>query len=88
MMKTVIKNALIVNENRCYRGIISIVDDIIDDIIEYGDDADIDSKVDEITRDADIVIDAEGGCVMPGVFDDHVHFRQPGLTDKADIDTE
>ena len=37
MMKTVIKNALIVNENRCYRGIISIVDDIIDDIIEYGD---------------------------------------------------
>lgn len=88
MMKTVIKNALIVNENRCYRGIISIVDDIIDDIIEYGDDADIDSKVDEITRDADIVIDAEGGCVMPGVIDDHVHFRQPGLTDKADIDTE
>ena len=88
MMKTVIKNALIVNENRCYRGIISIVDDIIDDIIEYGDDADIDSKVDEITHDADIVIDAEGGCVMPGVIDDHVHFRQPGLTDKADIDTE
>ncbi len=34
------------------------------------------------------IIDATGCYVLPGIIDDHVHFREPGLTDKADIDTE
>ena len=37
---------------------------------------------------SDDVIDAKGCFVLPGVIDDHVHFREPGLTQKADIDTE
>ena len=36
----------------------------------------------------DSVIDAAGCYVLPGIIDDHVHFREPGLTEKADIDTE
>ena len=36
----------------------------------------------------DTLIDASGCFVLPGVIDDHVHFREPGLTEKADIDTE
>ena len=37
---------------------------------------------------ADEVIDAEGCWLLPGVIDDHVHFREPGLTQKADMQTE
>ena len=36
----------------------------------------------------DSIIDATGCYVLPGIIDDHVHFREPGLTAKADIDTE
>lgn len=36
----------------------------------------------------DQVIDASGCFVLPGVIDDHVHFREPGLTRKADIESE
>ncbi len=36
----------------------------------------------------DSIIDAAGCYVLPGIIDDHVHFREPGLTAKADIDTE
>ena len=36
----------------------------------------------------DSIIDAAGCYVLPGIIDDHVHFREPGLTEKADIDTE
>lgn len=38
--------------------------------------------------DANIIIDANGKYLMPGVIDDQVHFREPGLTHKADIYTE
>jgi len=43
---------------------------------------------DEITRKADTEIDAEGKFVIPGIIDDQVHFREPGLTHKADLYTE
>ncbi len=36
----------------------------------------------------DEVVDATGCFVLPGVIDDHVHFREPGLTRKADIESE
>ena len=39
-------------------------------------------------RDADRIIDAEGRVLMPGMIDDQVHFRQPGLTHKGDIASE
>ncbi|MEL6926719.1 MAG: dihydroorotase, partial [Bacteroidota bacterium] len=42
----------------------------------------------QISSSADIEIDAEGKFVLPGIIDDQVHFRDPGLTYKADLYTE
>ena len=77
-MKTLIKNALLVNEGRTFRGHVLIEDRLIADIIEG----------DEAPSGADRVVDASGCYVIPGVIDDHVHFREPGLTRKADIESE
>lgn len=77
-MKTLIKGATIVNEGRAFSGCIAFEDDFIIDIFENQQpDASYDN-----------VIDASGCYILPGVIDDHVHFREPGLTDKADIDSE
>lgn len=78
-MKTLISQAQIINDGRSY--VASVV--INDDCIAYvRDEADIrEDKYDE-------VIDANGMILIPGVIDDHVHFREPGLTYKADIACE
>ncbi len=78
-MKTLIKNAKIVNEGNITAAQILIDGDTIADIIVDGQQPD---------ASADTLIDASGCCVIPGVIDTHVHFREPGLTDKADIHTE
>jgi len=79
-MKTLIMNATIVNEGRAVRGSLAIENDLISDIY-------IGDKI--IHRDAfDSVIDASEHFVLPGIIDDHVHFREPGLTQKADILSE
>lgn len=79
-MRTLILNAHIVNENRQYDASVVIEDELISDILE-------DST--NINQDAfDYVIDAQGLYLLPGVIDDHVHFREPGLTYKADIESE
>lgn len=75
-----IKNATIVNEGRAFVGSIIIDDDRIDEVLE-GRDCRPELPADEI-------FEAEGCYVLPGVIDDHVHFRDPGLTRKADFDTE
>ncbi len=75
-----IKNALLVNEGRQFMGSLVIDNDRIDEILE-GRDA-------EPLLPADEVVDAEGCYLLPGVIDDHVHFRDPGLTHKADFDSE
>lgn len=77
-MKTLIKNALIVNEGRSFKGYLLIDDDRIADIQENQ----------EYRGDYDTVVDASGCFVLPGIIDDHVHFRDPGLTHKADIASE
>lgn len=73
-----IKNAKIVNEGKIVEGDILIEDDIIKEI-----DTSISVKSADMT-----VIDAEGNYVLPGLIDDQVHFREPGLTHKADIESE
>ncbi len=78
-MDTYIKNTLIVNENRKFKGSIIIKDGYIDRIIE--------GELD-IERSNINVIDGEGKILIPGVIDDQVHFREPGLTHKAEIYTE
>ncbi|MEM9931300.1 MAG: dihydroorotase, partial [Bacteroidota bacterium] len=76
MSKIVIKNAQLVN-----RGIIQEVDVLVKD----GMIAKIAGIIDE--KEAKEVI-AEGKHVLPGIIDDQVHFREPGLTHKACIETE
>ena len=76
-MKTVIKGGNIVNEGRIFEGSI---------VVEDGNIIEVKGKQDEVCGDD--VIDASGCYVLPGVIDDHVHFREPGLTQKADIDSE
>ena len=78
-MKTLIKGGTLVNEGRLFDGSIVVEDSRIAKIIEGNHTPD--ASYDE-------VIDASGCFVLPGIIDDHVHFREPGLTAKADIDTE
>src|SRR5690554_179256 len=78
-MKTIlIKNAKIVNEGAIFEGDILIENDIIKEVSHS-----ISAKSSNV-----IIIDAEGNHVIPGVIDDQVHFREPGLTQKATIETE
>jgi dihydroorotase len=79
-MKTYIKGGTIVNEGRSFVGTVVVDGDIIEQIAEGESPAD--------DTAASRVIDAGGCYVLPGVIDDHVHFREPGLTDKADMDSE
>jgi len=75
---TLIKNARIVNEGKIVEGDILIEDNIIKEI-----DTSISVKSADI-----LVIDVEGNYVFPGMIDDQVHFREPGLTHKGDIESE
>ncbi|MGJ8548124.1 dihydroorotase [Winogradskyella wichelsiae] len=78
MQNTLIKNARIVNEGKIVEGDIFIENNIIKKI---------DSSISVKSADV-LVIDAEGNYVFPGMIDDQVHFREPGLTHKANIETE
>ena len=78
MSATLIKNATIINEGRSFKGSVLIKDQYIDGIYE----------TDTVLPTADTIIDAEGLLLLPGVIDDQVHFREPGLTHKADIASE
>ena len=78
-MRLLIKGATIVNEGKALKGSIVIEDDCISGILNEN----------ETPRGRfDDVVDATGCFVLPGVIDDHVHFREPGLTAKADIESE
>ncbi len=79
MSSILIRNAIIVNEGRSFRGDLLIKDEVISAVGSA-------SQVD-IPKGSQI-IDASGLFLIPGVIDDHVHFREPGLTHKGDIYTE
>jgi dihydroorotase len=76
MPSTLIRNAQIVNEGQIFRSDVFIKDGFIAQISNT------------IEASADIIIDADGKYLIPGVIDDQVHFREPGLTHKAEIYTE
>ena len=78
-MKLLIQHGTIVNENNIFDGTVIVEDSKITKIVE-GDTVP--------NASFDDVIDASGCFVLPGLIDDHVHFREPGLTEKADIDSE
>ena len=78
MNKVLIKNAQIVNEGIIVKGDVFIENDLI---FEIG------GSISAKTGDTQI-IEANGKYLMPGLIDDQVHFREPGLTHKATIATE
>ena len=74
-----INNATLVNEGRTFVGSLVIEDDTIAEIIEG-------TAAPSVPGDE--TVDATGCYLLPGVIDTHVHFRDPGLTDKADMESE
>ena len=76
MNSYLIKNATIVNEGSTFLGDVLIENGIIKKISA------------SISTNSIPVIDAKGHYLIPGLIDDQVHFREPGLTHKATIGTE
>ncbi|MGB5497459.1 MAG: dihydroorotase [Maribacter sp.] len=76
MGEVLIKNAKVVNGNKIFESDILLDNELIVRIDK------------DISRDNAKVIDVEGNYVLPGLIDDQVHFREPGLTHKGDIASE
>lgn len=74
-----IHNAVIVNEGKQFAGSVVIDNGIIREVLEEGK---------QPSQPCDEEVDAKGCYLIPGVIDDHVHFRDPGLTHKADMASE
>jgi dihydroorotase len=78
MNRILIKNAKIVNEGAIFEGDVLIENEFIVEIADFISAKSSDCKI----------IDAEGNFLIPGAIDDQVHFREPGLTHKGDIESE
>lgn len=77
-MNYYLTNATIVNEGKTYKANVLVVDGYIQCI----------TQEEAFDCGSATVIDATGKYLIPGIIDEHVHFREPGLTQKADIYTE
>ena len=78
-MNYYIENATLVNEGQTFVASVVVSDGKIAKIVKPGESFEVGSAT---------VIDARGKYLIPGIIDEHVHFREPGLTQKADIHTE
>jgi dihydroorotase len=78
MSSILIKNAKIVNEGQIFEGDVLVENEFIVEIA---------SQISTKSSDT-VIIDAEGNYLLPGVIDDQVHFREPGLTHKGNIESE
>ncbi|MCZ6595218.1 MAG: dihydroorotase [Bacteroidetes bacterium] len=76
--RVLIKNAQIVNEGKIVKGDVLVEGDRIAEISDSISAKSAETKI----------IDADGNFLLPGMIDDQVHFREPGLTHKATIETE
>lgn len=76
MSRTILKNGIIINEGKSFEGDILIVNERIEKIAP------------SISEETAKVIDLKGKWILPGCIDDQVHFREPGLTHKANLFTE
>ena len=79
MKQILIHNATVVNEGQSTQQSILIEEGIIKSILPVGNKEEV---------EVEHCIDATGLYLLPGVIDDHVHFRDPGLTQKGDITSE
>ena len=77
-MEYLIKNATVVNDGESFAGDVLVRDGLIAEV----------RRGSIVPESAARVIDASGKYLIPGIIDEHVHFREPGLTQKADIHTE
>lgn len=77
MNKTIIRNARLINEGEIYQADVQLEGQFIARVERNG-----------ISEGQGSEVDAEGCFLIPGVIDDQVHFREPGLTHKAEIYTE
>lgn len=80
-MGTLLKNATIVNEGQIFKGHVLIENERIAKVLTESE------NIAELENTHE-VINVNGNYLLPGVIDDQVHFREPGLTHKADIHTE
>jgi dihydroorotase len=78
-MNYYIHNAIVINEGETFEGGVYVADGKIAKIIRKGEPFEAENAT---------VLDARGKYLIPGVIDEHVHFREPGLTAKADIFSE
>ncbi|EKX99650.1 amidohydrolase family protein [Hoylesella saccharolytica F0055] len=78
-MTTLLYGGIIVNEGRTFKGSVVIENDFIAAVIE--------GEMAPRGR-YDKEVDATGSFILPGIIDEHVHFREPGLTQKGDIESE
>ena len=78
-MNYYIKNATLVNEGQTFVASVFVSDGKIAKIVREGEPFDVGSAAE---------VDGTGKYLIPGIIDEHVHFREPGLTHKADIYTE
>ena len=81
-MRTVIRGGTIVNEGRSFVGDVVIEEERIEQILPAN------PLPSQEWGGGETVIDATGCYVLPGIIDEHVHFREPGLTEKADMESE
>lgn len=79
-MATLIKDAIIINEGIEVKGSVLVEGEYITEVFTR--------NIPESVMENSEVTDAEGLYLIPGVIDDQVHFREPGLTHKADINSE
>ncbi|WP_461636669.1 dihydroorotase [Labilibaculum euxinus] len=79
MSSFLIKNALIINEGKKFAGSVLVKNQLIEEIY---------TSAPEVTDKNWTVIDAAGRLLIPGVIDDQVHFRDPGMPQKGDLYTE
>lgn len=86
MARILIHNAYIVNEGNSFYGYILTDGQLIAKVGTL--DSLKDGELEKLAAWSTKVIDAKGSIIMPGVIDTHVHFREPGMTEKADIASE
>ncbi len=87
MTKTLFYNATVINEGAVIFGYILTEGQLIKSVGEM-DELSSPEALGKLVEEADEAIDCRGKWVIPGVIDTHVHFRDPGLTEKADMATE
>ena len=89
-MDYLIRNASVVNEGEVFEADVCIDDGIISEIVPAAGHPNTGSGNPMPVAEADgaVIIDAKGKYLIPGIIDEHVHFREPGMTHKADICTE